>query len=231
MKNPVVFGIFGLIIGLVVGFFGANTLNRSNVAPQLAGAVPGMTLPGTQLPAGGQQQQPGGAMMPDVAEAMEKAKNEPDNIEAQTKIGDMYSQIQRFDKAAEFYERAATIKPDDFSVVVRAAGNFFEARQFENAAKYYEKALQIKPGDIDARTDLGATYLERQAPDIDRGIQEFQKSLEIDPKHQPTLFNLAVAYNKKGDKDSFQSTLARLEAVDPNSRYVTRLKQASQQQN
>lgn len=230
MKNPVVFGIFGLIIGLVVGFFGANTLNRSNVAQQPAGATPGMTLPGTQLPAGGQQQ-PGGQMMPDVAEAIEKAKNEPDNIEAQVKVGDMYSQIQRFDKAAEFYERAANIKPDDFDTVIRAAGNFFEARQFENAAKYYEKALQIKPGDIDARTDLGATYLERQSPDIDRGIQEFQKSLELNPKHEPTLFNLAVAYNKKGDKESFQGTLARLEAVDPNSRYVTRLKQASQQQN
>lgn len=230
MKNPVVVGILGLIIGLVVGFFGANTLNRSNIAPQPSGANTGPTLPGTQLPAGGPQQ-PGGGMMPDVAEAIEKAKNEPDNIEAQTKVGDMYSRIQRFDKAAEFYERAANIKPEDFDVVIRAAGNFFEARQFENAAKYYEKALQIKPGDIDARTDLGATYLERQSPDIDRGIQEFQKSLEIDPKHEPTLFNLAVAYNKKGDKESFQSTLARLEAVNPASRYVTRLRQVSQQQN
>jgi tetratricopeptide (TPR) repeat protein len=221
MKKPVVFGICGLILGLVVGFFAANSINRSAVSQPTAAWNPDVIPPGANPQPGNPQ----GGMMPDVAEAIEKAKNEPQNIEAQLKVADMYSQIQRFDKAAEFYERAAALKPNDFTVNVKTAGTYFDARQFENAAKFYEKALEINPKDIDARTDLGTTFVERQSPDIDRGIQEFQKSLQIDPKHEPTLYNMAVAFSKKGDTDSFQKTVARLETIDPNSKYVSRLRQ------
>jgi tetratricopeptide (TPR) repeat protein len=221
MKKPVLFGVGGVILGLIAGFFVSNAINRN---------APSKTPPGQ--PAGAFQPagntQPGsapGGMMPDVAEAIEKAKNEPQNLEAQLKVADMYSQIQRFDKAAEFYERAAALKPNDFTLNIKTAGTYFDARQFENAAKFYEKALEINPKDVDARTDLGTTFVERQTPDIDRGIQEFQKSLKIDPKHEPTLYNMAVAYSKKGDTDSFQKTVARLEAIDPNGKYVSRLRQ------
>ena len=221
MKQHVLYGIAGIIIGLIAGFFISNALNR-NAPSKTPPGQPASAFPSAGNPRSGNA--PGGAM-PDVAEAIEKATNEPRNLDAQLKVADMYAQIQRFDKAAEFYERAAALKPNDFTVNVKTAGTYFDARQFENAAKFYEKALEINPKDVDARTDLGTTFVERQTPDIDRGIQEFQRSLEIDPKHGPTLYNMAVAYSKKGDTESFQKTVARLEAIDPNSRYVSRLRQ------
>ena len=220
MKHHVIFGIAGVIIGLIAGFFVSNAVNR-NAPPKTPPGQPASAFPSAGNPQPGNPQ---GGMIPDVAEAIEKAKNEPQNLEAQLKVADMYSQIQRFDKAAEFYERAAALKPNDFTVNVKTAGTYFDARQFENAEKFYEKALEINPKDVDARTDLGTTFIEREAPDIDRGIQEFQKSLEIDPKHEPTLYNMAVAYSKKGDTEGFQKTVARLESIDPNSKYVNRLK-------
>lgn len=221
MKQSVIFGICGVILGLIAGFFVSNAINR-NAVPQTPPGQPASAFPS---PGGPQPGSAPGGMMPDVAEAIEKAKNEPNNLEAQLKVADMYAQIQKFDKAAEFYERAAVLKPGDFTVNVRTAGTYFDARQFEKAAVFYEKALEINPKDIDARTDLGTTFVERQTPDIDRGIQEFRKSLEMDPKHEPTLYNMAVAYSKKGDTENFQKTFAQLEAVDPNSRYVSRLRQ------
>lgn len=227
MKQHVLFGIVGIIIGLIAGFFVSNAVNRN--APSRT--PPGQPASAFRSPANPQAGNAPVGMMPDVAEAIEKAENEPNNLEAQLKVADMYAQIQRFDRAAEFYERAAALKPNDFTVNVKTAGTYFDARQFENAAKFYEKALEINPKDVDARTDLGTTFVERQAPDIDRGIQEFQKSLEIDPKHEPTLYNMAVAYSKKGDTGSFQKTVARLESIDPNSKYLGRLRQFGLQKN
>jgi Tfp pilus assembly protein PilF len=134
MKKPVLFGICGVILGLIVGFFVSNAVNRN--APSKT--PPGQT--GAALLA--DQPQPGiapGGMMPDVAEAIEKAKNEPRNLEAQLEVADMYSQIQRFDKAAEFYERAAALKPNDFTVNVKTAGTYFDARQFEMRQSFTKK--------------------------------------------------------------------------------------------
>ena len=224
MQKPVLFGIIGLILGLVVGFFGANTLNRSTAsssAPPLSNAAIA-NLTGPQVP--GQPAAQPGRMIPDVAEAIEKAKNEPQNVEAQLKVGEMYWKINKFDKAAEFYQKAVEIKPEDFDLNVKLANAYFESKQFESAEKFYSKALEIKPSDIDARTDLGTTFVERQTPDLERGMQEFQKVLDQNPKHEPTLYNMAVIYSKRGDTENVKKMLAKLEEIDPNSRYVAQLK-------
>ena len=53
-------------------------------------------------------------MLPEVSDTLDAAKNEPNNFEAQIKAGDMYAKIQKFDTAAEFYEKANQVKPDDY---------------------------------------------------------------------------------------------------------------------
>jgi tetratricopeptide (TPR) repeat protein len=219
MQKYLLGGIAGLILGLTIGFFAANAINRNaSLQPSAANTA--------TIAANGQTTT--GAVIPDVAEAIAKANSEPQNLEAQLKVADMYWKINKFDMAAEFYQRAVEIKPADFALNIKLANAYFEGRQFENAEKYYSKALEIDPANIDARTDLGTTFVERQTPDLDRAMQEFEKVLAIDPKHQPTLYNMAVIYSKKGDTGNVGKMLARLEAIDPSSRYVTRLRQMNQ---
>jgi tetratricopeptide (TPR) repeat protein len=215
MQKYILGGIAGLVLGLSIGFFAANTINRNT--PLQSGAANTATTPGTG-------QTTTGAVIPDVAEAIAKANSEPQNLDAQLKVGDMYWKINRFDMAAEFYRRAVDIKSTDFALNIKLANAYFEGRQFENAEKYYTKALEIDPNNIDARTDLGTTFVERQTPDLDRGMQEFEKVLALNPKHEPTLYNMAVIYSKKGDTENVGKMQARLEAIDPSSRYVTQLK-------
>jgi len=216
MQKYILGGIVGLVLGLTIGFFAANSINR-NAPLQHSAANTAVTNSTNGQPTTG-------AVIPDVAEAIAKANSEPQNIEAQLKVGDMYWKINKFDMAAEFFQRAVNIKPTDFALNIKLANAYFEGRQFENAEKYYTKALEIDPTNIDARTDLGTTFVERQTPDLDRGMQEFEKVLALNPKHEPTLYNVAVIYSKKGDTENVGKILARLEAIDPSSRYVTQLK-------
>ncbi|MDQ3041213.1 MAG: tetratricopeptide repeat protein [Acidobacteriota bacterium] len=225
MQKNITFGIVGLIVGLVVGFFAANSINR-NSAQTASQTLTDAPLQNQQVPNILVKDQPAtsGAMLPDVSAVIDKANNEPTNFDAQIKAGDLYQQIKGFDKAAAFYERAQQIKPDDYELIVRLGNIYFDARQFETAAKWYEQALVKKPDDTNVRTDLGITFVERDVPDFDRAVNEFQTSLKTNPKHEPTLYNLGAAYFKKGELEEANKILAQLEAVNPQSQLIGRLR-------
>ena len=220
MQKHLIFGIGGIIIGLVIGFYGANAVNR-NAAPESTAATTPIAAP---LSDGSSAIQAGG-MQTDVAEVLDKAHAEPDNFAAQMKTGDMYAQIGRFEKAIDFYERGIALKPDDFQGNVVTANAYFDSRNFEKAADYYTKALLVNSKDVNARTDLGATFVERQTPDYDRAIKEFHTALETEPNHAPTMYYLGVANLRKGDRAAAEKILADLERTNPTSELVGRLKQ------
>lgn len=233
MPKNILFGIVGLVIGLVLGFVGANHLNEPSIQ---ANANPAVNAPFNnqqihsadikeQMPNGNGGNGRGG-MIADVQKVIDKAKAEPENAEAQIEAGDMYSQIGRFTESIEFYQKAQTANPKDFNANVKLGNSYFDARQFEKAAEFYEKALAINPSDVGVRTDLGITFVERASPDYDRAIKEFETSLKSDPKHEPTLFNLSVANFKKGDQAKAQEYLNQLETSNPSSELVAKLKQA-----
>jgi len=224
-RNNFLFGTVGLIVGLTIGFFIANSINRNEVAQ----AIPTQNAPlqNQQVPNILVKDQPAssGAMLPDVSAVIDKANNEPTNFDAQIKAGDLYQQIKGFDKAAAFYERAQKLKTDDYDLIVKLGNTYFDARQFEKAAEWYEQALAKKADNTNVRTDLGITYVERANPDFDRAVKEFETSLKSNPKHEPTLYNLGAAYFKKGNKEEANKILSQLETVNPNSQLVGKLRQ------
>jgi len=225
MNKSITFGVVGLIVGLAIGFFAANRINRNQaaqVSPAQNAPLQSQSVPNILVK---DQPATSGVMLPDVSAVIDKANNEPSNFDAQIKAGDLYQQIKGFDKAAAFYERAQRIKPDDYELIVKLGNIYFDARQFESAAKWYEQALAKKAGDANVRTDLGITFVERSTPDFDRAINEFQTALRTNPNHEPTLYNLGAAYFKKGSMEEAKKVLARLEAVNPQSQLVGRLRQ------
>jgi cytochrome c-type biogenesis protein CcmH/NrfG len=163
-------------------------------------------------------------MQPDIAAMIERAQNEPNNFAVQMEMGQMYAKIGKFDKAAEFYRRGIAINPGNFQANIVLANALFDSRQFEAAGDAYAKALEIDPKDVNARTDLGTTFVERPSPDYDRAIKEFDAALALDPKHEPTLYYLGIAYFRKGDLANAQRSLQRLETANPSSELIDRLK-------
>ena len=231
MSKSITFGVVGLIIGLFLGFFIANRINKNAPTTVISQNQQNAPTGNPQVQNIVVKDQPAdhnttGAPLPGVSDAIDKAKNEPNNADAQIKAGDLYLKIKGFDKAVAYYEAANKIKPEDYDLIVKIGNTNFDAGQFEKAEKWYEQALAKKPDDVNVRTDLGITFVERAAPDYDRAIKEFQTSLRTNPKHEPTLYNLGIAYFKKGDKEGAGKVLDQLEAINPNSDLVARLRQA-----
>ena len=219
MQRNILFGIVGLAIGLAIGFFAANSINRQDDL-NASSANNSSLRPAPEAPG-----QSSGGMLADVAQMIQTAESEPQNFVAQMRTGDMYAKISKFDSAIEFYKRGILLKPDDFNANVVLANALFDSQRFEEASDYYAKAVKINGADVNARTDLGTTFVERSSPDYERAIKEFKAALEIDPKHEPTLYYLGIAYLRKGEKDKADRTLAELEKANPASSLIDRLRQ------
>ena len=215
-KNSVIFGVLGIFVGLAIGFFGANALNRKTATDkQNTSAAAPLTNP--QSPQTGTN--PAG-MLADVQATLDKAKSEPENFDAQQKAGEMYSKIRRFDTALEFYEKAQKIKPNDFSANSALGNAYFDLKQYEKAQTAYANALEINPKDVAVRTDYGLTFYLHEPGDTDRAISEYRKSLKIDSNHELTLQNLIVALNEKGQNEEAAKALATLKGVNPENDLV-----------
>ena len=110
-KENILFGVVGLLAGLIIGFMFANSVNKGTIAtsvsPQSQQAVD-PSSPGVGQPTGN---------LPEVQAALEKAKAEPDNFEAQVAAAELYYQIKRLDGAIEYLKRANVLKPDDYEVI------------------------------------------------------------------------------------------------------------------
>lgn len=225
-KENVLFTIIGVLFGLIVGFMFANSVNQNAVAPVSAGLMKqnsNMPEGHPQIPAGESSIEHQTGAMPEVQAAVDLAKQEPDNFEAQIKAADVYYQIERYEPAIEYLKKANKLKPDNYETLVNLGNAYFDAGRFEEAEKWYSDALAKKADDVNVRTDLGLTFMFRESPDYNRAIRELELSLETNPNHALTLQNITVAYTKKGDAAKAKSTLAQLKSVSSSNPAIPKL--------
>lgn len=221
-KNNLLFGAIGLFVGLIIGFWYANSVNQGATAP-VASVLPANANvpPGHPDISGGSNQT---GMGPEVQAALEKAKQSPEDFDAQLKAAELYYQISRFDEAISFLKAANELRPDSYEIIVHLGNANFDSDRYDEAEKWYAEALARNAEDASVRTDLGLTFVFRNPPNYDRAIEEFNRSLNVDPNHIQTLQNLTVAYTRKGDRARAEETLTRLESVDAGNTAIKRLK-------
>lgn len=228
-KENILYAIIGLLAGVMLGYLGTNSLNRSAPAPAPAAAGSG------QLPADHPQvpQSGGGSAtaaagsggaQADVTATIEAARREPDNFEAQMKAGDLFYQIKRYEQALEIYTHAQQLKPKDFTVLASLGNANFDQARYEEAARWYEQALGVRPDDVNVRTDLGLTFYLRTPRDLDRAIAAYRDSLRREPRHEQTLQNLVTALIDKGDRAGAGEHLKQLEQVNPNNQAIAQFR-------
>ncbi len=229
-KENILFSTVGVLLGFIVGFMFANTVNRGgdtsrvNTPPAITTGQ-GAPQNNAALPSNGvAEQTTAGQQPPEIQAVIERARVNQDDFEAQVQAADLFYRVRRFDEAAGFLQRANTLRPEHYEVIVKLGNVNYDAGRFETAERWYALALTKNAEDINVRTDFGLTFLAREPPDLDRAITEFRRSLERDSRHEPTLQNLTVALTRKGDFDAAQASLAQLQAVNPNNSSIQNLR-------
>ena len=178
-RDNLLFAIIGILLGFIVGFMFASSMSQKQ-ASQTAAASQG--LPADHPPiagGGGQNAADPQAMRAEVAGQLEKARNEPNNFDAQIKAAQLYYQIQRYDQAIEFLLKANTLKPTDYQTVVALAVTNLDADHYDTAEKWYRAAMKMKSDDVMVLAGLAdATLKKGDAKAAQDAIAQLEK---VDP--------------------------------------------------
>ena len=182
-RENLLFAIIGILLGFIVGFMFASSMSQKAAQTQTAAAS--QNLPADHPPVGGQGGQSGmdaAAMREQVTAQIEKARNEPQNFEAQVKAAELYYQIQRYDQAIEFLLKANQLKPADYETVVVLGLVNLDAGHYDQAEKWYRAALKMKSDDVRVLAGVAAATLEKgDAKGAETAIAELEK---FDPNSQ-----------------------------------------------
>ena len=121
-------------------------------------------------------------------------------------------------------EDVAAQNPKDADVRLKLANFLYDQKQYSKSIEWYQRALEIDPKNVNARTDLGTAYFYTGRPQD--ALREYDKSLEINPRHEPTLLN-AIVVNLEGTHDlaAAQKAWDRLYKLNPNHSALAGLKE------
>jgi tetratricopeptide (TPR) repeat protein len=179
-RENILFAIIGILFGFIVGFMFASSMSQKQASQQTAAASQGM--PADHPPVGGTQGQDPQAVRAEVSASLEKARNEPNNFDAQMKAAELYYQIQRYDQAIEFLLKANQLKPTDYQTVVILGLVNLDAGHYDTAEKWYRAALKMKSDDVAVLAGLAAATLGKgDAKAAEDAIAKLEK---VDPNSQ-----------------------------------------------
>ncbi len=121
-------------------------------------------------------------------------------------------------------ENQANQNPKDPGAALKLANYLYDQHQYDKSIEWYQRVLALDPKNVNARTDMGTAYFYTgRAQDA---LQEYRKSLQIDPKHEPTLLNTIIV-NLEGTHDvaAAQAAWEQLRKVNPNSPQLASMKE------
>ena len=107
-------------------------------------------------------------------------------------------------------------EPSNAQPRIRLGNLYFDAERYGEAIKWYGEAVKLAPTDVNVSTDLGVCYYYTNQPD--KALEQFARSLTLDPKHAKTLLNVGIvkAFGKQ-DLEGATSAWTQVLQLSPNS--------------
>ena len=218
-------GLAGLALGFIVSFLWVSSYNRSNapVAQPSSGAMPGgMAAAGNS----GDQQ----AVMAQVQQVISKAKNNPQDFQAQVDAAGVYFQSGKEAETVEYLKKAYALKPDEFKTNQQLLGAlpliatyYADQKQYDEADTWFRRSLEVEPNNTVIHIEMASSLIQRQPPQPDRAIQELQTALKANAKDAHALGHLVEAYAVKRDVAGAEEALNRLRDADPSNQRLAAL--------
>ena len=138
---------------------------------------------------------------PEAAEAAFNAGMilDPNNVDIQLSLGDLYMEQNDLDKAIKTYCDAISVDPLNFLTYAKTGLALWEKDYLEESVVAFHKSIELNPDFEIAQNNLGVVYLDGYG-DPKASLEYFKRAIEINPNYTLAYFNLARAYQAIGDK-------------------------------
>lgn len=175
-RENLLFSIIGLLLGFIVGFMFASSMNQK-YGPGAQATANSQSLPAEHPPVG--TNTPGNqvGMQPDVMASIDLARKEPKNFEAQLKAAELYYRIKMYDQSIEYLLKANQLNPTDYQTIVNLGLVNLDAGHFDTAERWYKAAMKVKSDDVMVLAGLAETMLQKgDSKAAEEAIARFEKA-------------------------------------------------------
>ena len=124
---------------------------------------------------------------------------DPNNVDIQLSLGDLFMAQNDLDKAIKTYCDAITTDPLNFMAYAKAGLALWEKDYLEEAIVAFHKSIELNPDFEISQNNLGVVYLDGIG-DPKESIDYFKTAININPNYTLAYFNLGRAYQAIGDK-------------------------------
>ena len=198
-RDNLLFAIIGVLLGFIIGFIFASTMSQRYGPGAPAPVSSAQNLPADHPPIQSGDSQNPQAIFAQVQASMKKAREEPNNFDAQLDAAKLEYQIQRYDQAVEFLLKANQLKPNDYDVVAMLGAANLEGAHYDMAENWYKIALTKKPDDVGVLA--GMAYMQLQKGDAKEAEKAIASLEKVDPGNQDLpQFRDKLATLQSGDK-------------------------------
>jgi tetratricopeptide (TPR) repeat protein len=128
----------------------------------------------------------------------------------------MEEQPQTVTEAVALYESILSLRPDHAAACINLGTIFYNQRKFGRAEEMYRRATVADPEYALAFFDLGNVLDEMLR--LDEAIGAYRRAIEIIPQYADAHYNLALAYERTGERRRalrHWMAYARLDPVGP----------------
>jgi cytochrome c-type biogenesis protein CcmH/NrfG len=164
------------IIALVLGFLAGIALTVYKTGTKSSGQNSVMS----QMQANEKNETDSNKIAEEIVELEKRTTNSPNDVEAWTKLGDLYFDSNTYDKAILAYNRSLKLKPDNADVLTDLGVMYQRSGNPTEAIKNFDKAIEIDPHHEASRFNKGIVLLH-DLNDRQGAVKAWEELVKLNP--------------------------------------------------
>ncbi len=117
-----------------------------------------------------------------------------------------------WNKAMDYYAEAIRLDSTYAAAYVNLASDYFSTGNYELEVENYLKAAKLDPSNSNAYFLLGTAY--EDVSQYDKAIEAFKTALKLDPNDKDFIYEIALVYLARGDKEKARVLISNLCRLD-----------------
>lgn len=134
-------------------------------------------------------------------------------------IAEGYMEIKKYDKAAEYYEKAMRHEDLYLTAYYKLARSYALAKNWDKATECYEELLNLDPENTMIKTSLA--YITAMRGDIDGAILKYRDLIETNPYDENLLESFVSLLINVGRGEDAENSFFVLKEKFPDNKQIT----------
>jgi len=125
--------------------------------------------------------------------------------EVLTMLGNVYTDLDKFDEAINYHKQALDLEPDYADALVNLGIVYRLTEEYDLAEECYMKAKEITPNNAELYASLGS--LSVYQGNLEQAVEYLERAIKLDPGLAITHSNYAMALAMTGEHEKAQESL------------------------